>query len=192
MKNLSKRTFVKLGLAGTLGVTGLLDILTSVHAAETKQAMTISSLIDALRSINNPVCDAAAVKLLSLKDNNTNYDLHLRSAGLNIDEIQRIAEAIKSIHAEGGSSLRSFSMSYNPNLRDGGALNLVAALPATLTEIGLVGCGLTDEGGEALITWAAKAPKLHWLCVEQNTFSRATRDRFKQLGQARNGLLVVV
>jgi len=191
MKNLSKRTFVKLGLAGTLCITGLLQVLTSVDA-EAKQAMVISPLIDALRSINNPVCDTAASKLLSLRNNNTNYDLHLRSAGLNPDEIQRIAEAIKSVHVEGGPSLRSFSMSYNPNLRDEGALNLVAALPATLTEVGLVGCGLTDESGEALITWAAKAPKLHWLCVEQNTFSKATRDRFKHLGQVKIGLLVVV
>jgi len=192
MKNLSKRTFIKAGLAGALSITGLPVALTSVLAAEAEQAIIITPLIDALRSTNKPVCHAAATKLLSLKDNNANYDLHLRSADLNPDEIQRIAKAIKAVHEEGGPSLQSFSMSYNPNLRNKGALSLAQALPTTLTEIGLVGCGLTDDGGEALITWSAKAPKLHWLCVEQNTFSEETRDRFKRLGQARNGLLVVV
>ena len=102
MKKLSKRTFIKAGLAGSLGVTGLPAVLTSVLAADAEQAISIRPLVDVLRSTSKPVCHAAAAKLLSLKDNNANYDLHLRSADLNPDEIQRIAEAIKAVHEQGG------------------------------------------------------------------------------------------
>ena len=164
----------------------------NAHAAIANPPMKITPLLDALGSTNKPVCTNAANKLLSLTDNSVNYDLHLRSANLNTEEIQRIAKAIEAVHMANGPTLQSFSMSYNTNLKDEGVLNLVQALPATLTEIGLVQCGIGDEGGEALMNWAAQAPKLHWLCVEQNPFSEATRDRFNKLGQTRQGLLVIV
>ncbi len=192
MKSHSKRTFIKTGLASALSVTGLLPFFSSAYASKANSPMKITPLIDALRSTNKPVCNKAAIKLLSLPDNLANYDLHLRSADLSTEEIQRIADAIKAVHAANGPALQSFSMSYNANLKDGGVLNLVQTLPATLTEIGLVGCGIGDAGGEALMKWATEAPKLHWLCVEQNPFSEATKHRFYKFGQARSGLLVVV
>ena len=108
------------------------------------------------------------------------------------DEIKQITEAIKIVHIKGGPSLQSFSMSYNPHLGDEGVLLLVKTLPATVTEIGLVQCGIGDKGGDALIMWAAKALKLQWLCVEQNLFSDEMKDRFIQFGNDRNGLLIVL
>jgi len=83
-------------------------------------------------------------------------------------------------------------MSYNSNLRDEGAVIIANNLPSTLTEIGLVGCGIGDIGAEALIVLAQKAPKLHWLCVENNAFSNDRKQQLLKLGQQRNGLLVVV
>jgi hypothetical protein len=83
-------------------------------------------------------------------------------------------------------------MSYSPKLGDESVLILVKTLPPTVTEIGLVQCGNGDKGGDALITWAANAPKLEWLCVEQNFFSDEIKDRFIQFGKDRNGLLVVL
>ena len=154
--------------------------------------MTINHLVDALRSTNKPVCEAVASRLSRLKDNNARFDLHLRSAGLNQDEVQRIAEAIKAVHDNGGPSLQSFSLSYNTGVNDEGVLSLVKNLPTTLTEIGLVGCNVGDTGGNALAAWAANTPKLHWLCVEQNHFSQETKNRFKKLGQSRAGLLVII
>ena len=72
-------------------------------------------------------------------------------------------------------------------------LNLFTSnLPATVTEIGLVQCGIGDKGGDALIMWAAKALNLRWLCVEQNSFSDEMKDRFIQFGNDRKGLLVVL
>ncbi len=192
MNDLSKRSFLKTGLLGAVSATGLFHVLTSASTAQEKPSMIINHLIDALRSTNKPVCQAVASKLSRLKDNNAKFDLHLRSAGLNHDEVKRIATAIKAVHDEGGPSLQSFSMSYNNNLRDEGVLSLVKSLPPTLTEIGLVGCEVGDAGGEALIAWANNAPKLHWLCVEQNLFSTNTKNNFRNLGAQRSGLLVVV
>lgn len=144
MQKLSRRIFCKTGLVGAFCFTG--------HSiAEEKPFMIINRLIDALRSINKPACETAVTQLQLLKDNNSSYDLHLRSADLNSDDIKRIAEAIKNVHAEGGPSLKSFSMSYSPDLKDEGVFNLVKTLPTNLTEIGLVRCGVGDKGGEALI-----------------------------------------
>ena len=191
MNNPSKRSFLKTGLLSAVGATGLLHVLTSNSVAEEKP-MVINHLVDVLRSTNKPMCEAVASKLSQLKDNNAKFDLHLRSAGLNQDEVKRIAEAIKAVHNEGGPSLQSFSLSYNTGVSDEGVLSLVKNLPTTLTEIGLVGCNIGDTGGDALAAWAANAPKLHWLCVEQNHFSQATKNRLKKLGEARSGLLVIV
>ena len=88
--------------------------------------------------------------------------------------------------------MHSFSMSYNPNLRDKGAVILAQNLPSTLTEIGLVGCGIGDKGAEALMVLAQKTPKLYWLCVENNAFSNDTKQQLLKLSQQRNGLLIVV
>ena len=190
MKNLSRRAFIKTGLAGVLGL--MLPVFTRNLIAEEKPLMDIRVLIDILKSTNNPVCVSAAATLLLLKDNQSGYDLHLRSANLNNVEVARIAEAIKTTHDAGGPSLRSFSMSYNQQLSDEGVLSLVKTLPSTLTEIGLVGCGIGDKGGEALMAWASGAPKLHWFCVEQNAFSNQVKARLIEFGKQRSGLLVVV
>ena len=124
MNDLPKRGFLKTGLLGAVGAAGLLKILTNNAVAEEKP-MTINHLVDALRSTNKPVCEAVASRLSRLKDNNARFDLHLRSAGLNQDEVQRIAEAIKAVHDNGGPSLQSFSLSYNTGVNDEGVLSLV-------------------------------------------------------------------
>ena len=144
MNDLSKRSFLKTGLLSVVSATGLLHVLTSVSTAEEKP-MIINHIVDALRSTNKPVCEAVASKLSRLEDNNAKFDLHLRSAGLNNDEVKRIATAIKAVHDEGGPSLQSFSMSYNNNLRDEGVLSLVKSLPPTLTEIGLLAVKLVTQ-----------------------------------------------
>jgi hypothetical protein len=184
MEKLSRRLFVKSIVVSAFGFTSCL-------AAEEKPEMIIRNLTNALRSINNSVCEKAADNLLLLKNNKSNYDLHLRNAKLNHNGIKVILEAIKVVHDENGPSLRSFSMSYNSNLRDEGVLILVKALPSTVTEIGLVGCGFGDKGAEALMTWVPNAPKLHWLCIEQNDFSKNIKNRLMTLAKERAGLLVV-
>jgi hypothetical protein len=156
-----------------------------------KEEAIINPLISALRLTNNPVSNKVAETLLSLENSESSYDLHLRDADLNVNHIKLIAEAIKTVHDNGGPSLRSFSMSYNSNLGDEGVFVLVKNLPQTITEIGLVQSGIGDKGAEALITWATNAKQLRWLCVEGNVFSNDINDRLSKLGQARSGLLVV-
>jgi hypothetical protein len=156
-----------------------------------KQEPIINPLINALKSINNPVSNKVAETLLSLKNGELSYDLHLRDADLNLNQIKSIAEAIKTVHENGGPSLQSFSMSYNSNLGDEGVLILIKSLPQTITEIGLVQSGIGDKGGEALIGWAANAKQLRWLCIEGNIFSNDIKDRLRELGQERNDLLVI-
>ncbi|MFT4607370.1 MAG: hypothetical protein ACI9YO_002948 [Gammaproteobacteria bacterium] len=83
-------------------------------------------------------------------------------------------------------------MSYNPNLGGEGVSILVKTLPPTVTEIGLVKCDVGDKGGEAIITWASNAPKLHWLCIEKNSFSKTIKTRFMMLSKKRSSLLIVI
>ena len=127
-----------------------------------------------------------------LHDNRSNYDLHLRSANLSSAQIERIAEAILAVHRQDGPALHSFSLSYNTHVKDQGMLSLVKMLPPTVTELGLVQCGIGDLGGEALVAWASGAPKVHMLCVEQNAFSTAIKAKLVKLGRERPGMLVVV
>jgi hypothetical protein len=156
-----------------------------------KEEAIINPLINALRSTNNPVSNKAAETLLSLKKSESSYDLHLRDADLNLNQITSIAEAIKTVHENGGPSLQSFSMSYNSNLGDEGVLILVKSLPQTITEIGLVQSGIGDKGGQALIEWATNAKQLRWLCIEGNIFSNDIKDSLREFSQERSDLLVI-
>ena len=192
MKNQSRRDFIKMGSVAVLSLTSSLSVFTNNVMAEEKPSMIFNPLISALRSTNDSVCERAAARLLALKGNQSSYDLHLRNADLKSDDIKRISESIKAIDGKGGPELHSFSMSYNPNLRDKGAVILAKNLPSTLRQIGLVGCGIGDIGADALLALAQRTPKLHWLCVENNNFSNDTKQQLLKLGQHRNGLLVVV
>jgi len=91
----------------------------------------------------------------------------------------------------GQDNCRSISMSYNSNLGDEGVLVLVKNLPATVTEIGLVNSNIGDTGGEALISWARKAKKLLWLCIEENTFSNEMINRLRRFSKERNNRTTV-
>jgi hypothetical protein len=161
------------------------------HSLLEKEEAIITPLITALRSIHHPVANKVADALLSSISNGSSYDLHLRNADLNSSQIKSIAAAIKVVDENDGPRLRSFSMSYNANLGDEGVLILVQNLPQTITEIGLVQSGMSDQGAEALIVWATKAKQLRWLCIEENIFSTEIKHKLKKLGQERSDLLVV-
>lgn len=151
----------------------------------------VSPLISALRATNDPVSIEVAESLISLKNSRSSYDLHLRNADLNHRQIESIAQAVRTVHENGGPSLRSFSMSYNSDLGDDGVLILIKNLPPSITEIGLVGSGLGDKGGDALLKWATRLKQLRWLCIEENAFSNELKARLRKFGQQKNGLLVV-
>ncbi len=88
--------------------------------------------------------------------------------------------------------MRSFSVSYNPDMNDTGATALMAALPTSVTEIGMVGCGLGDASGRAVLNLADRSRALRMICVEGNDFSARMRAEISDMGGKRSGLLVVV
>jgi hypothetical protein len=103
-----------------------------------------------------------------------------------------LARAMSDLTDEEALTLGSLSLSYNPGIGDAGASVVAQALPATITELGLVGCGIGDQGGEALLHWAENASGLRMICVEDNQFSDETKTRFVELARAKHNLFVVV
>ncbi|WP_443631270.1 hypothetical protein ABXT60_02870 [Candidatus Njordibacter sp. Uisw_056] len=190
MKRSSIKTLLKTASVCVFSFSIAMHVFANNSFSEKEEAM-INPLINALRSTNHPVSNKVAETLLSLKNTDSSYDLHLRNADLTYNQIKLIAEAIKTVHENGGPSLQSFSMSYNSSVGDEGVLILVKNLPHTITEIGLVQSGIGDKGAEALIRWATHAKQLRWLCVEENIFSNNIKDRLRTFGQERSDLLVI-
>ena len=117
--------------------------------------------------------------------------LSLRNLGLNTTEITQIANCFKTAEQE-SPLIRSISFSYNHAMGDLGAIALADTLPKSLEEIGLVGCGIGDAGGEALLKWMRESPNLKMACIENNNFSRDIITQFNHLSAQRSHMLVVV
>jgi hypothetical protein len=152
----------------------------------------MDALIAALNAIGTPDCVNSARRLEALKPDAASFDLHLRRAGLDAGDARLLAGAMRKTTASSGTVLRSFIASYNSDLSDAGVIALAEAFPATMTELGLVGCAIGDAGGLAILAWAKTAQQARMICVEGNAFSADVRSRFAALGQDRGSLLVVV
>lgn len=100
--------------------------------------------------------------------------LHFRNLELNAANISAISDSLQELN-----QLQSISFSYNP-IGDLGTIALVKNLPKSLTEMGLVNCGITDIGGIELLNWMKKSPQLRMICVEQNNFSAALQTEFRK------------
>lgn len=159
---------------------------------EGMDSMAGHELIAALRDTGKPVCGDAAERLESAGFPASGFNLHLRGAGLTMPDALAIALALNALRAKNASPLRSFSISYNPGIGAAGAVALVNAFPASLIEIGMVGCDLGDESGEALMQFARTASKLKMMCIEDNRFSSEMRQRLGTLRNVRADMLLVV
>jgi hypothetical protein len=91
--------------------------------------------------------------------------LHLISLELNAANISNIANSLQE-----ENNIQSISFSYNA-IGDLGTIALLEKLPKSITEIGLVNCNITDNGGIELLNWMKNAPQLQMVCIEQNNFS---------------------
>ena len=78
------------------------------------------------------------------------------------------------------------------NITDIGVQALVLALPNSITNIGFVGCGLSNDSGLTLLRWARTAENLHLICIEENNFSVALKDAFLSLVTKKASLSVVI
>lgn len=166
-------------LAGAAGSSRPMPVRTSIKLAS------------AVRSIGNEQCIAAAARLEALPEE-SKISLHLRNAGLNYPNAQTIAAALRSLSDHEASAIISVSFSFNSGLGDDGVAILSSALPTALPELGLVGCGIGDRGGEALLQWAKTATRLSMMCIEGNNFSEDLQARFNEMARANPKMLLVI
>ena len=149
-------------------------------------------LIQALLQTRKPVCLSTAERLEKQSATGKAFNLHLRSANLDISDAQLLANALTSIQQQGELPLNSFSVSYNPGIETGGAQVLLSSLPDNVNEIGMVGCQLRDDVGELLIRFMARSSNLKMICVEDNLFSASMRIQIASAGQKLDGCVTIV
>lgn len=162
--------------------------------------MHLNALITALRETGIETCLNEASRLSKAMPLKSDFNLHLRRADLSLNDALNISEAIGLLQnaapdttsEQQERSMKSFSISYNPNVQNAGVVAFTQNFPESLKEIGMVGCALGDESGEALLHWAQQAKALQMMCIEGNNFSSDMRQRLARLNSERSGLLVIV
>ena len=180
-----------------------LGLLIGVYALSSQQKVSADELqnipksplyplIQALRQTHKPICLSTAEGLEKQSATGEAFNLHLRSANLDISDAQLLANALTSIQQQGDLPLNSFSVSYNPGIETGGAQALLSSLPDDVNEIGMVGCQLRDDVGELLIRLMARSSNLKMICVEDNLFSASMRIQIASAGQKLDGCVTIV
>lgn len=101
-----------------------------------------------LQNIGSKGCLDKAGMLEGIEKNSSS--LNLRSLDLQPYDVIKIADGLKNGHPGNGDGTRSITFSYNRSLGDTGAIALAKSLPLSIREIGLVGCGIGDVGGNEL------------------------------------------
>ena len=179
----SKCTRRQFGLAlGTISLT-LTTTAGKMMAGNSLQSteLTLEEILQvALREIGSDVTKTAADNLARIAVSSAALNLHLRNAKMTAADVKLIANALDKTSVSELSRLGSFSLSYN-NIGDEGANTLATCLPATLTELGLVGCSIGDQGGVAMLEWAKHANGLRIICIEDNNMSDQMRKQFRSL-----------
>lgn len=188
---LSRRTLLRTGMLGLMtSAFGLLQFPAFANTLSTATGLT--TMIDALKAIGTNVTIAAAKNLEAAFASNRPFALHLRNAELSPTDTKTLAVALENFVPNDRQKLTSFSASYNASMSDAGAIALIKALPDSVDEIGLVGCALSDECGQALLEWAKNAPNLRVMCVENNNFSKTIKAQIRELSTQKTDLFVMV
>ena len=91
----------------------------------------MQDLIDTLVDTNKPKSIKVANNLKSTGDNDKSYDLVIRKANLNINDVKNIASVIKKTGQNNGPKLRTISMNFKGNLKDEGVIEILNHLPLT-------------------------------------------------------------
>lgn len=151
------------------------------------QTPLLLELSKVLKEIGNKKCLEKAKLLVSLPSNFNS--LSFRNLDLNAENALSIAVCLSDF--QNPNQLRSISFSYNQELGDVGVKALVNNLPKSLTEIGLVGCGIKDVGGQLILDWIKTLPNLNMICIENNHFSNTIKQAFKNYSNQHPKVLVV-
>ena len=166
--------------AASFALTTTAGTLMASNSLQSSELSLEESLQIALRAIGSDVANAAADHLAKSAVSSAALNLHLRNAQMTAADVKLIANALDRTSVSELARLVSFSLSYNA-IGDDGASTLAASLPATLTELGLVGCSIGDQGGGAILEWAKYANGLRMICIEDNSMSDQMRKQFGSL-----------
>jgi hypothetical protein len=115
--------------------------------------------------------------------------LHLRNLSLKPNYLIAIIDFFKQ--EPESDTLIAISFSYNSSLGDKGAILLAQCLPLSISEIGLVACGMNDLGGYAILNWVKAAPNLRMICMEENHFSDELKKEFMAFKRNNTNVIIV-
>lgn len=140
----------------------------------------IEAVTMSLRMCASDACFRKAAQLSRDAKPTGPISIELRSLDLTFEKAGYLATNFKNVPTADLARLRSFSMSYNP-LGSAGAITMAQMLPCSVQELGMVGCDIGEEGGEAILEWTKQASSLRMLCIEQNHFSNALKAEFRNV-----------
>ena len=96
------------------------------------------------------------------------------------------------VHNEHDIQLKSFSISYNPDIKSTGAAAILIAPPNHLAELGMVECNLNDGAAPHLIEFIKRAKGLKMVCLEQNRFSPRIKKEISSLKEQNIEYTIIV
>jgi hypothetical protein len=117
--------------------------------------------------------------------------LNLRNLGLKPIDITAITNILEQENNNDGF-IKSISFSYNDLIGNVGATKIAKSLPLSICEIGLVGCGIGDKGGNEILNCIKKLPDLKMICIERNNFSDHLKMKFITFKKNNPKIMVVI
>lgn len=149
-------------------------------------------IAEVLRKNGSLECMSKAQELE--KDAFQSRSLDLRSLGLKSGDIVALSEILTAAKESKDISIDlidSFSLSYNSEIGDIGATHLARSLPITLSQLGLVACGISDQGGVEILQWMKETTSLQMICIEQNPLSEKVTLEFQNFKKNNPNVVVV-
>lgn len=143
-----------------------------------------------LNKTGHPKCQEKA-KILA-NEVHKSMALHLRSLNLKSSDILAIASVLGQENTSACNLVSSISFSYNEEVGDDGAIALIKSFPSSISEVGLVGCRIGDQGGSEILAWMNNAPSLRMICIEQNNFTEKLKSQYRLFAKSQQGIIVVV
>ncbi len=151
--------------------------------------MVLKKIAKVLRKTGNLECQKKA-EILEIEGSQTST-LNLRNLGLKTIDIVAIADILEKEKGNNDDVIKSISFSYNHLIGDMGATLIAKSLPSSISEIGLVDCGIGDKGGTEILNWMKISPQLRMICIEQNNFSDKLKMGFKVFKKDNPRIIVV-
>ena len=99
----------------------------------TKNKIGIHFIHQRIAEIQKFIVSKKLKELILQREFGKGFDIHLRNAGLDFKEVQIISNAMMKATKHGILNIKSFSLSYNPEITDQGVGLLVKAFPPQIT-----------------------------------------------------------